>query len=344
MQTPQKQPDIGVSSLSTLSLDPHRELKTLLYRFLSHPETDQRKALETHLAQNATTYLENPAMSRKTATLIGDFIQHPANQQQGNVPPTLHGLDQFNQAFQEIRHAVRPLSNQTEQRLTSGFQKLDRTVNSLAAGTFGPHSEQTIKKAAVNSVKIAYNITHQGIEAATMRQHINPKNDTAAKKIAQAQQCLKEAREKFHRRPRKRGQTRRQNRSGSRRHRDQPGAGRTSSRGNQNINNRHRRTRQSRPNHPDRSKISQGAQYRFKRYEKGRQPRRSQQQIRALANSRTNCSGRRTNRRWRKTNEPEKPRASQTRRRAQSFATHHLTFKDRPCDVLQRTKTRFQPR
>jgi hypothetical protein len=184
--------------LSHLSLESHRQLNTLLYRFIRNPQNQEhRAALKGHLEQNGATYLENPAMGRKTAGLIADFVQHPTNQGPGKIPPTLQALHQFNGAFQEIRQAVTPLSSQTQPALAAGFQKLETISSSLSTGAFGPHSEQTIKKAILNSVKIGYNITHRGVEAATMRTYLNPRNDAEAKTIAQAQQRLREAREKF---------------------------------------------------------------------------------------------------------------------------------------------------
>ena len=195
---PQKQHS-GVNPLSRLSLESHTELNTLLYRLIRNPQNQEyRVALQGHLQQKGPTYLENPAMGGKTVALIADFVQHPTNQAPGKVPATLQALHQFNEAFQEIRKALSPLSNQTQPALAAGFHKLEMVSTSLSTGAIGPHSEQTIKKAILNSVKIGYNITHRGVEAATMRAHLNPRNDAQAKTIAQAQQRLKEAREKFH--------------------------------------------------------------------------------------------------------------------------------------------------
>lgn len=197
-QNPQKLLD-GVNPLSPLSLYPYRELTTLLYRCIANPQNNEHhSALEGHLDQRGATYLENPPMGRKTAALIEDFVHHPTNQEPGRIPPTLQGLHQFNMAFKQVRQAVRPLSSQTQPALTAGFQKLENTVSSLSTGKFGAHSAQTVHRAILNSTKVAYNITHRGIESATMQQHRTPANDAEAKTIAQAQQRLREAREKFH--------------------------------------------------------------------------------------------------------------------------------------------------
>jgi hypothetical protein len=197
-QNPQKLLD-GVNPLSTLSLYPYRELNILLYRCIANPQNNEhRTALEGHLDQRGATYLQNPAMRRKTAALIEDFVHHPTNQEPGKIPPPLQGLHQFNMAFKQVRQAVRPLSSQTQPALNAGFQKLENTLSSLSTGKFGAHSPQTVQRAILNSTKVAYNITHRGIESATMQQHRMPANDAEAKTIAQAQQKLREAREKFH--------------------------------------------------------------------------------------------------------------------------------------------------
>jgi hypothetical protein len=199
-QNPQKiLPSLnGLNTVPSQGPDPAAELKTLLCHFLVHPEQEtNRGALESHLEENGSTYLENPALSPKTAALVNDFVQHPSNQAPGKVPPSLQGLQQFNEGFTQIRQAVRPLSTQTQPALTAGFQKIEGTLNDLGSGKFGNHPAQTLTKATANSVKTAYNIVHQGVESATMQKHRNPPNDTEAKKISQAQERIKQARTEF---------------------------------------------------------------------------------------------------------------------------------------------------
>ena len=178
--------------------DPSAELKTLLCRFLARPEQETNgAALESHLEQNGSAYLENPSLNGKTAALVNDFVEHPSNQAPGKVPPSLQGLNQFNEGFNQIRQAVRPLSSQTQPALTAGFQKLEGTLNGLGSGKFGDHSSETLKRATLNSLKTAHNIVHRGVENATMQKHRTPQNDAEAKKIAQAQDRMKQARKEF---------------------------------------------------------------------------------------------------------------------------------------------------
>ena len=195
--TPQKKPVglNGASPISDLPLEPHAELQTLLCQFMTGTEPDQtREQLEGHLQEKGTLYLENPGMSGKTAALIDDYVQHPSNQSPGKVPPALQGLHQFNEGFNQIRRSTRPLSDKTQAGLNAGFQKIEGTLTRLGTGKFGIHPAETLANATVNSVKIAYNLVHRGVEQASMQNHRTPSSDTEAQKIAQAQERMRQAR------------------------------------------------------------------------------------------------------------------------------------------------------
>lgn len=189
--TPQK---IWLPQSSTIPLDPHRKLRTLLHRCVSQPDNPtHQENLNVHLKEKGDDHLAHPLTDPKTSGLISQYLQNPANQDKTKVHPVLPALDQINKAFTEIHKAAHP--PQGENALQPAFKKLESTLSSISSSKL--FSQHTLEKTAMNAIKGAFNLVHKGIETLAMQKHRSPTNDAEAKQISKAMKTVAQAREKF---------------------------------------------------------------------------------------------------------------------------------------------------